>query len=333
MRFQLGTLACLLAGCVAQPTSSTPSALATLGHADAAVRGGGRAAPTPPASFALRIAVEHLPPGTHATDQPPRCERLASGASPAPAAARVAERSTSWRLPRSNLLALATTDDPLAHATLRFLDDMVDTDRHRVAREVGLPFFDYQAVDPDRGPLLGSEVDLQTDHQLWVQEHGQVLLQRPLRRLARRLPLVRDLEVEFEDFRTDNESWTAENPKPPAGLGRIALRVHVNDTGDPLELGWKYGGLRLASSQEAGRAGFAMPLGEALHLELRTRTDYADHDVGLRLDLAWRHSARTSLHVAIGDDMDFLTTSSLYSLFESPMDGAPGLVVYAVHVF
>jgi len=53
----------------------------------------------------------------------------------------------------------------------------------------------------------------------------------------------------------------------------------------------------------------------------------------VRLDLAWRRSASTSVHVAVGDDMDFLSTSSLYSLFESPMDGSPGLVLYAVHVF
>ena len=40
-----------------------------------------------------------------------------------------------------------------------------------------------------------------------------------------------------------------------------------------------------------------------------------------------------SMHLAAGDDMDFLSTSSIYSLFESPMDGRPGLVLYAVHTF
>jgi hypothetical protein len=54
---------------------------------------------------------------------------------------------------------------------------------------------------------------------------------------------------------------------------------------------------------------------------------------GFRVDLSYHPSLSTSLHVALGDDMDFLSTSSIYSLFESPMDGSPGIVLYAVHVF
>ena len=40
-----------------------------------------------------------------------------------------------------------------------------------------------------------------------------------------------------------------------------------------------------------------------------------------------------AVRLAAGDDMDFLSTSSIYSLFEAPMDGAPGLLLYAVHIF
>ena len=74
-------------------------------------------------------------------------------------------------------------------------------------------------------------------------------------------------------------------------------------------------------------------LSATLRLEVRARTDYRTNENGLRVDLSYRPNDGTSVHCAIGDDMDFLSTSSIYSLFETPMDGSAGLVLYAVHVF
>ncbi|MBL8754231.1 MAG: hypothetical protein JNK15_13095, partial [Planctomycetes bacterium] len=114
---------------------------------------------------------------------------------------------------------------------------------------------------------------------------------------------------------------------------RVSLRIHADDPKDPLEVVWVQSGVRIGTSQEFGKFGLELELTDRLHMELRARTGYETHEHDLRLDLSYRPSARTSLHVALGDDMDFLSTSSLYSLFETPMDGAPGLVLYAVHVF
>ena len=93
------------------------------------------------------------------------------------------------------------------------------------------------------------------------------------------------------------------------------------------------GYVRVGSSQEHCKFGLNLPLTETINLELRTRTEYATEHTGFRVDLSYRPTLSTSMHVALGDDMDFLSTSSIYSLFESPMDGSPGLVLYAVHIF
>lgn len=339
VRFQLAVVGCLLAGCALQPTAAPPhpTALARAvvvpaSTADSLPR---LVAGLPPPTFAVRIGVEHLPPEA-ATEVRPRCEVLSMAPAPARRPLREAARPDRARAAAEQPFLAAATEDPLAREALQFVNDMVEADRRRVEREVGLPFFEFQAVDPDRGPLLNSERDLATDHELWLQANGRTLLQRPLRQMLRRLPLVRDLEVEFEDFRADHVPWTEPYAQAHARermLGRISLRVHASDAHDPVEVAWVHSGLLLGSSQQTGKLGFRLPLSEDLRLELRARTDYATEEFGLRLDLTWRASARTSLHAAVGDDMDFLSTSSLYSLFESPMDGAPGLVVYAAHVF
>lgn len=337
MRFRLGLSGCLLAGCMAQPTTTSPvdAALAT-------ARASGRPADTagpevarhvPPATFVLRIGVEHLPPDDDTPVDAPRSEPVATPVTNLRPTTDVDARPSARERP---LLELADTDDPLAHEALHFVSDLVEADRLRVRRQVGLPFFDFREIDVDRGPLLASEQDLLTDQEEWIRDHGLSLLQRPVRQMLKRLPFVRDVEVEFENFRSQNvplsEPWQAVHDRRRRS-GRISLRLHVDDLDDPVEVAWVWAGLRIGSSQEHGKLGLDLPITDALQLQLRARTDYATDETGFRLDLGWRRSLSTSVHVAIGDDMDFLSTSSIYSLFESPMDGSPGLVLYAVHIF
>jgi hypothetical protein len=90
---------------------------------------------------------------------------------------------------------------------------------------------------------------------------------------------------------------------------------------------------RLGTTQDTCKFGIDWDLSARMTVGLRAYTMYTHNDKGLRADLSYRATERMSVHVAVGDDMDFLSTSSVYSLFESPMDGSPGLVLYAVHVF
>lgn len=322
MRFQLGIVGCLLAGCAMQPTTSNPvdTALAA------------SVAPLPPSPFVLRIGVENLSPEG---DEPPAAARVEHAEGSTRRETRLSSLRAPDPIPEERVLRFAPTDNAVADEALHFVSDLLEADRHRVRREVALPFFDFQPIDPERGPLLDSEWDLQRDHEQWLQEHGGAMFRRPIHQLLRRLPLVHELEVEFDSFRSENvplsEPWQAADRRHRKS--RISLRVHLSDPEDPLEATWIWSGLRVGTSREIGKLGFDLPLTDSMGLELRARTEYASGQSGFRIDWSWRASPSTSLHVAVGDDMDFLSTSSTYSLFESPMDGSPGLVLYAVHVF
>lgn len=334
MRFQLGMPLWLLAGCVVQPTATDPT-LAPSGPA-------ARAFPLPSAPPPC-IGVEFLPP--EAASSPlaapaaaPRVEAV-----PLPAAAPAPDRAArsrsgrrerhTWTMDASDLAAI---DDPIERETLQFVDDLVREDRRRVRHEVRLPFFDFQPADDAGAERLWSEESAAQWREQWIDEHGPALLQRPLRRLLRRLPIARDVEVGIEDFRSANVPLSQpyrDAHQADRHLGRLSLRLHVDDFTDPVEVFYGKSGVRIGTSQEAGKLAIDWRLGEHLTLELRSRTAYDTGDRSVRADLSFWASPTTSYHLAIGDDLDFLSTASAYSLFESPMDGSPGLLVYAVHVF
>lgn len=53
----------------------------------------------------------------------------------------------------------------------------------------------------------------------------------------------------------------------------------------------------------------------------------------MRGDLTWYVSSHTSFQIVASDNLDFLDTTTIYSLFETPMDGSSGLLLHAVHLF
>jgi hypothetical protein len=330
VKLQLGILGCLLAGCVGQPTTvDSPMRGGADGHVAALASGG---------AFVLRIGIEHLPPDAEAPSDPvPLVEsqpRLAPSAPTLHSERRrepdAAHRHT-WALSVGDLSAI---DDPIARETLHFVQDLVDTDIERSRREVTMPFLGVHDYDPEGGPLLDSERELLAAQEEWIQQRGPSLMRRPLKRMLRRLPFVEQVEVDFADLRGDVLPITrGELADGRSSFGRLSMRVRVSDLKDPVELAWVVAGLRVGSSQENGRMSLDLDLSDTIRLELRTRYEYATDAEHLRADLAYRPSVTTSLHLSIGDDMDFLSTSSIYSLFETPMDGSPGLVLYAVHLF
>lgn len=341
MRFLLGILVCGLAGCAANPRA--PGAIApmaaALPHAKpAAAAATAKVTAAPPTTTVLRIGIEHLPPEPGQGEAPtPRVESLTAGRlAPrplAPPTQRTVEDRSLLELANIDLDAI---DDPLARHSLQFVDDLVAADRRRVRREVGLPFFGWQGQHEDRGLRLHGEERQQLDQAEWLQENGMTLLRRPVRQLLRRLPGLEQLEFELADFRSDNVPLSEPYQDVHGDrrrLGRVSVRLHAGDLQDPVELVWVHPLLRIGTSQQIGKLSFDWALSPHLQLALRTRTEYDTGDFGLRADLTYRASDFTSLHLALGDDLDFLSTSSLYSLFEAPMDGAPGLVLYAVHIF
>lgn len=332
VRLQLGILGCLLAGCVGQPTIvDSPQRGGADGHVAALASSG---------AFVLRIGIEHLPPDAGTPSDPtPLVESQPRLAPPAPTPAPrsdqrhepdAAHRHT-WALSVGDLSAI---DDPIARETLHFVQDLVDTDLERSRREVTMPFLGVHDYDPAGGPLLDSERELLAAQEEWIQQRGPSLMRRPLKKLLKRLPFVEQVEVDFADFRGDVLPITRDElADGRSSFGRLSMRVRISDLQDPVELAWVVSGLRVGSSQDNGRLSLDLDLSDTIRLELRGRYDYDTDAEHLRADLAYRPSVTTSLHLSIGDDMDFLSTSSIYSLFETPMDGSPGLVLYAVHLF
>jgi hypothetical protein len=328
LRFQWGIWSCLLAGCVVQPTRSTPTPTTVAGLAP------------PPAGLVLRIGVEHLPPSERVAESPGtvRVQSL-GGEEPRRTASAPEQRprrrkSTdhTWTLSAEDLTAI---DDPIARETLQFVEDLVGEDQRRVRRSLGTPFFDWVGPGSNGLELRGEEAD-RVMREEWVHENGPALLRRPLRLLLRRLPIASQVGVAMQDFRSDHVPLSEPYQQTHGDrhlLGRISARIRTSDLEDPLELVYMRSGVRIGSSQEVGKLSIDWPLTDTLSFQLRTRTTYENGDHELRGGLVLRPSATTSLHLTIGDNLDYLSTSQAYSLFDSPMDGAPGLLLHGVHVF
>ena len=332
MRIQLGMVACMLAGCATQHDAPASASVTQ------------RGAELPPGHPAtLRISLEFLPPDERFTESEPILAPAPTKRHRRVRAEQRAVQTVTLRTqepsvaPDLSKLDFASIDDPVARETLRFCSDLIAADRRRVRREVGIPFFDFRPGGPEVGPLLTSERRLREDHERWSQDLGVALLKQPLRLTARRLPAVRDVELALHDFRSDQVPWTAPQRQERSDrreLGRLSLRLNVRELGDPAEVVYIHPlGLRVGSNQRRAKLALDLDLSERIHVALRARTDYDTGQGGVRADLIYRPSPRASVHLAAGDDMDFLSSSAMYSLFESPMDGAPGLVLYVVHTF
>lgn len=322
-----------MAGCATQPP--------TWGHTSFEHSPDGQEIASAGSGTVLRIGVEYLPPEL-GDESAPRVERATVRRSEhlAPAPTTLDERRLvpearhTWALSAEDLGAI---DDPFARETLRFMDDMVREDRRRTEHEVRLPFLEaWKPTDLELGQRLWSEETIAEAQAEWVHENGPRVLSRPFRRMLRRLPIVNDVEVSFDDFRSSFVPMSKpyrDAHERHRSLGRLSVRLHAGDLADPLEVVYIRSGVRIGSSQDRGKFALDLPLAENVDLQLRTRYDYLTSESELRADLSYRVSPRTSVRFAVGDDMDFLSTSSIYSMFEAPMDGGPGLLMYAVHVF
>lgn len=298
-------------------------------------------APTgiPTSGTVLRIGIEHLPPDERL--QNPGEPRVDTPKTPQ-SLPQFARSSTPLRREdvdaiRTHVLTsidLDAIDDPIERETLHFLIDLVRNDQRRVRRTGGNPLLDFYLPDQQRSSLLVGEDLLLADQEQWLQTHGLKLLQQPLRQLLRRLPIARELDMDLQEFRADYLPLSERTDREDGRANtRMSVRLHLDDLSDPVELMLRRSGLRIGSSQQVGKLGYQLAITDALGLELRARTDYDTGDVTVRLDLHYQPAGMTSYHLSIGDDMEFLNRSPLYSLLESPIDGAPGIVLYVVQVF
>jgi hypothetical protein len=322
----------LLAGCAAVPQPAAGEACSP--------------ALVPPA--VLRIGLEHLAPEDDAAGD--ESLRVATppdrpfAAAPRTAAARPQEpirlaahaesllQRHAWTLDAAELRDMPS---PVERETLRFLDDLLTEDRKSAEREVRMPFLDWQAYEPIEDPLLTTEFAQRGDREEWLAENGPALLRRPLKKLLRRLPLARDVEIAIDDLRADNVplSGPYQAAHDRRAKTRVSMRLRADNWSDPIEMAVVHRGLRLGSAQEYWRMSWNLALHDDVELAVRTRRAYDGSESTWRCDLIYRLSSRTSYRLAVGQDLEFLSTSSVFAGFDSPLDGNAGIAFYAVHVF
>ena len=291
----------------------------------------------------LRISLEFLPPddrfeASEALRVEPRAANRPTIAAEHRAVHAVAPPPEApSRIPEFARIDLDAVDNPIEREALNFCSDLIAADRRRVRREAGIPFFELRGDDPDRGPLLTSERRLLEDQDRWSQQLGAALIKRPLRLLARRLPIARELDLAVRDFRSDfvplSEPYRAVHGDRRE-LGRLSVRLGVRDLQDPVEVVYMHpSGVRLGSSQRRAKLAVSYPLSEQLRVDLRARTEFDSGDTGVRADVVYRHSESMSVYLAAGDELDIRSSASLYSLLETPSVDSPGLMLFAVHTF
>jgi hypothetical protein len=291
------------------------------------------------------LGVEFLPPLAEDTavavpSRSVRAEAVAELPKPAPLPSeytpfggRESSNRHTWTMSADDL---ATIRNPMVRETLRFLDDIMGEDRRRILHDIGTPILAMQTLDLQSPGIDLRAEELRTEEETeWMAQHGVDLLRRPVQNLLRRTPLVRGLEVELDEFKEDNVplSEAYGRAHDVTNLGRLSMRLNASDLKDPVEIAYLRSGLRIGSSQDQFKVRLSRPIADDVFLEVRAFQVYGGGKWGLRTDLRWALSPQTNLHFVAGDNMDFMATSSVYSLFESPMDGTPGLLVYAVHLF
>lgn len=331
-RLLFALLGCV-AGCVVQPHAGTQTAKP--------------AAPLPGFDPSPRVGVEFLAPEAAFSDagdlgqdagREVWVEPLRDGEDrwrqPPSSPPRRNERKHTWLMDADDLAAV---EDLEVQLTLRFLDNVMGEDRRRVYRELGRPILQPQMVDlQSSGIELPSETAQREEAEEWLAEHGSRMLNRPLRRLLRQTPLVQQFEVELDDFKSDHVPLSEayrEVHDDQRYLGRVSVRMHLSDLQDPLEVVYIRGGVRVGTSQHRLKLGYATDLAEHVRLEVHSRQDYQSHAWSVRADVVWVFDQNNSLHFVVGDDLDFLSTSAVYSMLDTPLDGSPGCMIYALHLF
>ena len=345
MRILLGTALGLLAGCVVRPAAGSEERPGDAIDGAQVVNATAARLQQLQHSHLLCLGVEFLPPA--ASEEPLAEPTPAVHVEPVPLPPRPAARPPTYQPyggqerfePHTWLMNsedLANARDPVARETLHFIDDLMGEDRRRLRREFGTPILTMQAADLQSPGLDRGSADPQADEEeQWLAEHGVELLRRPFNRLLRRTPIVQQFELELDDWKESNVPLSEEYSRThdTTDLGRMSMRVHSSNLRDPVDLVYMRSGVRIGSSQTQLKLGVSRHLTRDVLLDLHAREDYDDHEWHLRADLSWILSPRTSLHFVTGDNLDFTQTSTVYSLFESPLNGSTGLLVYAVHLF
>ena len=342
MRFQLAILVCLLTGCAMQPTPVETMTAASISNRDLLLQLAH--------SNSMRLGVEFLPPAAdelavsalpaaaRAQDPPrPNLQLPRPQIQPKIGAARrelLSQEKHTWLLSSDDLTSIHSS---LERETLLFLDDVLEQDYHRSTFDLSTPILDAETIDQQSPLFVLPDGDCDADELAeLMNERGLSLMRRPAQRLLRRMPIVHDAELEIQDFSSSNVPLSKsyrETHADQRSLGRVSVRVHAGQWNDPIEVNYLRRGFRIGSSQEHLKIGLQNQLTDSLRLDANCEWNYDTQGFSARAELSFSAGPQTSVHLLVSDSIDFLVTSNQHSLYSTPLDGSPGIMLYAVHRF
>jgi hypothetical protein len=167
-----------------------------------------------------------------------------------------------------------------------------------------------------------------------LEEIAPRLVGKAFRRALREVPLVRDVEVWFQDFKVESlplsGTWL-DGREERRELGHLSLRLQ--DGSDPLRVTYSVRGWRLGASRETVRAGFSTPLGDGLSFAVTTGFDHAHDQFDAMAELKFAVSARTRLLLTFGNQVHLFPGPTLERNGHKEFDGGTGAMVYVETIF
>jgi len=298
----------------------------------------------PPSAMSLTVGVEYLPtePALAIHPVPRRGERRASHQDSGPIAeSAMHDEGRRLRRPEAPTRTERTsgwerTDNPLAAFTLDFLDHLVGEDQRRLRRELGVPVLGVRHYDQLTYELeLATNPEAREEEDQYLAENAHRVLKRPFRHALKDLPIVRGVELQLEDLKSElptTDAWQEEHSRGTS-WGHFSARVRLTRPENPLELTWRRKGLRLGANQEVVKVGLDRQILQNVRLGIHYRHHLDDRDPAVRADLIWNVDSGTVFAVIAGNDLDAVAHGDAYSLFYDPVGDAPGVLVYTEHIF
>jgi hypothetical protein len=278
---------------------------------------------------------QHSPsaPGRNAAPSTPRSRQ--DGIVPDPeASVGPSERGLRLRpLTRRQIAALPTAAE---RATFRLLHTLAGPDGDRLPRELGWTFMQRQLANVDLGAADPWNEPLPAGIDDALGELVPDLLRKPVRNALRELPIVRDIELQIEDFKIHNVptsgAWLDSRDEDRRRYGHVSLRLQGRGS-DPLSVTYAVHGWRLGASRDTVRAGYSALLGDGLWLTIGSTFDHVAERYDAMAELKFDISARTRLLCTFGNQINLFPGATLDRMARKDLDGGTGAMVYVETIF
>jgi len=235
-------------------------------------------------------------------------------------------------LDRREIAALPSASERF---TFRMLHTLVGSEGDRLPRELGWGFLLRQMDGVDLRNQDPWTDELHAGDEAAMQEIAPRLLSKALRRGLRELPLVRDVEVWFQDFKIESlplsGTWLDGRDAERRELGHISLRVRSGH--DPVRVTYSVAGWRFGVSSETVGVGFATPLGDGLSFAVSTVFDHARDTYDALAELRFDVDARTRLLLTFGNQVHLFPGPTLEQLQHEEFDDGTGAMIYLETIF